>query len=300
MQNNPNDPTRLNFSLRWSAMTHPGRVRPNNEDSFLALTFDGREIQRLGRIGDTTVETSDCIFAVSDGMGGAKSGEFASSLVVDGITRLLPKGFRLRAAGLSRGFNDLLDELIGEIHDNLTRMGGFYDECQGMGATLSLCWFTPEWMFFGHVGDSRIYYLPRNGSIKQLTHDDTHIGWLFRKGEISEREARTHPRRSALQQALGASTQFIDPQIGAVGLQAGDRFFICSDGLVDGLWDRHIEEYLTASGHEPIDSNLADQMVLTAVENSGKDNTTAMVIEVDVAPNAAPEDPASAPGQNGP
>lgn len=287
MPDNPNDPTRVPYALRWSAMTHPGQVRPNNEDSFLALTFDGREMQRLGRIGDSTVETRDCIFAVSDGMGGAKSGEFASRLVVDGISRLLPMGFRLRATGLSRGFSDLLGELVSEIHDSLTQMGAFYEECQGMGATLSLCWFTPDWMFYVHVGDSRIYYLPQDGKLKQLTQDDTHVGWLFRKGEISEREARTHPRRSALQQALGASTQFVDPHIGAVGLQAGDRYLICSDGLVDGLWDRHIDEYLNTSDEAPIQADLADQMVLTAVENSGKDNTTAMVIEVDVAPTEA-------------
>lgn len=283
MPDDPHDKTRVHHTLRWSAMTHPGRVRPNNEDSFLALTFDGLEMTRLGRMGQTTVATSDGIFAVSDGMGGAKSGEFASRLVVDGISRLLPKGFRLRAAGLSRGFSDLLDELVSEIHDNLTQMGSYYEECQGMGATLSLCWFTPDWMFYTHIGDSRIYYLPQDGKIKQLTQDDTHVGWLFRKGEITEREARTHPRRSALQQSLGAGTQFVEPQIGAVGLQAGDRYLICSDGLVDGLWDRHVEEYLTAPGHAPIDSDIADQMVLTAVENSGKDNTTAMVIEIDAA-----------------
>ncbi len=267
-------------TLGWSGKTDIGRVRPNNEDSFLALTFDGKEMQFLGRIGQTTVEQNDCIFAVSDGMGGAKSGEFASRLTVDGITRLLPKGFRLSAAGLSSGFSDLLEELFSEIHNDLIRLGSIYEECQGMGATLSLCWFTPEWMYFGHIGDSRIYYLPKNGQIAQLTRDDTHVGWLFRKGDLNEREARTHPRRSALEQALGASTQFIDPQIGAVGLQDGDRFLICSDGLIDGLWDRHIEEHLTCEGEKSLDPGISDLLVATAVENSGKDNTTALVIEV--------------------
>ncbi|MEZ5275924.1 MAG: protein phosphatase 2C domain-containing protein [Opitutaceae bacterium] len=266
------------LSLRWSAKTHPGSVRQNNEDSFLALTFDGREMQVLGRIGQKTVETNDCVFAVSDGMGGAKSGEFASRLAIDGITRLLPKGYRLSAAGLSSGFSDLLQELFIGIHQSLTRLGFSYEECQGMGATLSLCWFTPEWMFYGHIGDSRIYYLPKGGSLKQLSHDHTHVGWLFRNGSISEREARDHPRKSALQQALGANTQFIEPQIGAVGLEAGDRFLICSDGLIDGLWDRHLEEAL--STEEPIDPKIADHLVQIAVENSGKDNCTAMVIEV--------------------
>jgi len=268
------------LTLRWSGKTDPGRVRSNNEDSFLALTFDGTEMQFLGRIGQTTVERNDCIFAVSDGMGGARSGEFASRMTVDGITRLLPTGFRLSAAGLSSGFSDLLVELFGDIHQDLTRLGASYEECLGMGATLSLCWFTPEWMYFGHIGDSRIYYLPKSGPMAQLTRDDTHVGWLFRNRSLTEREARTHPRRSALEQSLGAGNQFIDPQIGAVGLQDGDRYLICSDGLIDGLWDRHIEEHLTHDGDRELDHNISDFLVKTAVENSGQDNTTALVIEV--------------------
>ena len=172
------------------------------------------------------------------------------------------------------------EELFSEIHYDLIRLGSRYEECQGMGATLSLCWFTPEWMYFGHIGDSRIYYLPRSGQFAQLTRDDTHVGWLFRNGKLNEREARTHPRRSALEQALGASNQFIEPQIGAVGLQDGDRFLICSDGLIDGLWDRHIEEHLTDGGDESLDPGLSDLLVATAVENSGQDNTTALVIEI--------------------
>ena len=91
-----------------------------------------------------------------------------------------------------------------------------------MGATLSLGWFTPEWMYFAHLGDSRIYYLPAAGGITQVSHDHSHVGWLRRQGKINEREARTHPRRNALNQALGAGHQFIDPQVGAVGHLPGD------------------------------------------------------------------------------
>jgi protein phosphatase len=280
MSSEPEQDPPESLTLRWSGKTDAGRVRSNNEDSFLALTFDGTEMQFLGRIGQTTVDRNDCIFAVSDGMGGARSGEFASRMTVDGITRLLPKGFRLSAAGLSSGFSDLLAELFGDIHRDLTRLGASYEECLGMGATLSLCWFTPEWMYFGHIGDSRIYYLPKNGRMSQLTRDDTHVGWLYRKRSLTEREARTHPRRSALEQSLGAGNQFIDPQIGAVGLQDGDRYLICSDGLIDGLWDRHIEEHLTHDGDGDLKPDISDFLVKTAVENSGQDNTTALVIEV--------------------
>lgn len=266
--------------VRWSGLTHRGRFRPNNEDVFLALTFDGHETHYLGKTGEASLARGDFVFAVSDGMGGAKSGEFASRIAVDRITRLFPKAFRMAAAGMGSGFADLMNELILEIHEDLLKLGRAYEECAGMGATLSLGWFAPEWMFFGHVGDSRIYYLPRLGGLNQLTQDHSHVGWLRRKGEINEREARTHPRRNALHQALGAGHQFIEPHIGAVAHQLGDRFLFCSDGVIDGLWDRQLEELV----REPPDDGRAwtpaQRIVEEAVAQSGRDNATAVVVEL--------------------
>lgn len=267
-------------TIHWSGMTHVGRVRSNNEDSFLGVTVDGHEVRYLGKIGESSIATSDFVFAVSDGMGGAKSGEFASRIALDKITKLLPKGFRLSAQGMASGFSDLLLELFGNIHNELMKLGFSYEECAGMGATLSLCWFSPEWMYFGHIGDSRIYYLPKDGGLTQITHDHSHVGWLRRSGQINEREARTHPRRNALQQALGAGHQFVDPHLGAVGYRPGDRFVICSDGLTDGLWDRHIEELIRTPDAAAAAQDAARRLVERAVENSGKDNVTAVVIEI--------------------
>ncbi|MBK9992051.1 MAG: serine/threonine-protein phosphatase [Verrucomicrobia bacterium] len=263
--------------LVWSGMTHCGRFRKNNEDSFLALTFDGHHVNYLGKIGEAPLAAMDFVFAISDGMGGANSGEFASKIAVEKITKLLPRSFRMGARGLGSDFADILPELYTAIHNEMIKLGQCYEECSGMGATLSLCWFTPEWMYFGHIGDSRIYYLPKIGDFTQLTHDHTHVGWLRRKGRINEREARTHPQRNSLNQALGAGNQIIDPHIGAVGCQPGDRFLICSDGLTDGLWDKRIEELLrtTASTHD-----LARLLVEESVAESGRDNTTAVVIEI--------------------
>lgn len=264
----------------WSGLTHIGRVRKNNEDVFLALTVDGREVRYLGKTGRASIAGNDFVFAVSDGMGGAQSGEFASRITVDRITRLFPRAFRLAAAGIGAGFNDLLSELIGSIHNDLLKLSYSYEECAGMGATLSLCWVRPEWMYFAHLGDSRIYYLPHDGPLAQVTHDHSHVGWLRRTGKINEREARTHPRKNALQQALGAGHQFIDPHIGAVGHRPGDRFLICSDGLVDGLWDRHLEEMLRTAPVATANENLAKRLVEESVQNSGRDNTTAVVFEI--------------------
>lgn len=265
--------------LRWSGLTHRGKIRPNNEDVFLALTFDGHETHYLGKMGEASLSRGDFVFAVSDGMGGAKSGEFASRIAVDRLTRLFPKAFRMAAAGLSSGFADLLNELILEIHEDLTNLGRAYEECAGMGATLSLGWFAPEWMFFGHVGDSRIYYLPRHGAMTQITHDHSHVGWLRRKGELNERQARTHPRRNALHQALGAGHQFVEPQIGAIAHQPGDRFVFCSDGVIDGLWDRQIEELVRHPPDDGRDWTPAQRLVEEAVAHSGRDNATAVVVE---------------------
>ena len=278
--------------VHWSGLTHVGRIRKNNEDAFLALAVDGREVRFLGKTGQAPLDGSDFVFAVSDGMGGAKSGEFASRIAVDRITRLFPRAFRLGATGMGAGFADVLAELITSIHNDLTKLSYSYEECAGMGATLSLCWLTPQWMYFSHVGDSRIYYAPHDGPLVQVTHDHTHVGWLRRKGQLNEREARTHPRRNALQQALGAGHQFVDPHIGAVSHRAADKFLICSDGLIDGLWDRQLEEMLRTPPTAGDTRSRAQRLVDESVQTSGRDNTTAVVVELVAASSAAQTAPA--------
>ena len=263
-------------NIAWAGLTHPGKVRPNNEDAFLALAFSGPEVRRLGKMGEASLEEQDFIMAVSDGMGGAKSGEFASRIAVDKITRLLPRSFPFRAQGLTSGFIDILAELFSSIHGELLNLAKYYEECEGMGATLSLGWITPGRLLFGHIGDSRIYHLPMTGRMQQITQDHSYVGWLRRQGKLTEREARIHPRRNVLNQALGSGHQFVEPQFGAVVCEQGDRFLFCSDGLIDGLWDERIEEFLRFPTPELATQTLLEQ----ALENSGRDNLTALVVEV--------------------
>ncbi len=264
-------------SLRWFGWTDRGRVRTNNEDSFLCLQFDAEEVRFLGRDGGVSAGQADLVFAVSDGMGGAKAGEFASRITVEKITRRLPPAYRQAAAGLEAGFHDVLTELFHDIHRALLFLGDSDEECAGMGATLSLAWFTPGWMYHAHIGDSRVYHRPAAGGLRQLSVDDTHVGWLQRTGRINEREARRHPGKNALQRALGAGHQFVTPHLGAVAYEAGDRFLLCTDGLVDGLFDAQIE---TALGDPQARENPARKLVGASVESSGRDNTTALWIEI--------------------
>jgi len=266
--------------VRWSALSHVGHFRKNNEDSFLGLTFDGKEGLYLGKTGENSIVGHDFVFAVSDGMGGAKAGEFASKIVVEKTMKLLPKSLRSRAAGMEIGFQDLFEELFLESHKALCYLGACYPECSEMGCTLSLCWITPEWLYFGHIGDSRIYYFPAKGGMKQVSHDDSHVGWLLRSGKITEREARNHPRKNALQKALGAGHQFVDPQVGAIGYESGDIFLICSDGITDGLWDKNLLQLIRDPDLEQQKTAPANRLVEAALKNSGKDNTTALILEI--------------------
>src|SRR5688572_5704856 len=115
------------ISLRWFGRTDRGKVRPNNEDAFLGLQFDGREVHHVGKIGEGSIQNTDFAFAVSDGMGGAKAGEYASRIAVEKITTLLPRSFQQSAMGFEAGVDDVLTELFGEIHRALEYLGTSYE-----------------------------------------------------------------------------------------------------------------------------------------------------------------------------
>lgn len=277
--NKPTPPQGVN-RVTWSACSDRGRIRPGNEDSFLGVRFDGREVQRLGRHGDAGLMEMDAAFAVCDGMGGEQAGEFASRVAVEKITSLMPRAFKQAAKGFNAGCTDVLSELVSQIHQSLTYLGRSYEECSGMQTTLSLAWATPRWVYFAHVGDSRIYHLPASGGpLRQVTQDDTYVGWLLRTGQITPYQARTHPRRNVLQKALGAGNQFVEPQLGAVGAEPGDTFLLCTDGLTDGLFDERLEEVLRQAP-DPTAPDFARDLVHASVLASGRDNTTALVFRL--------------------
>jgi protein phosphatase len=272
-------------ALRWWGRTDRGKVRKNNEDAFVGVCFDAHEVRHLGKIGEAPTSIQDFAFAVSDGMGGANAGEFASSVAVEKIAKLLPPSFKQSALGLHSDFEDIFEELYEQIHRALVFVGGSYEETQGMEATLTLAWFSPAWMFFAHVGDTRLYYLPKGSTtIKQLSEDDTYVGWLFRNGKIKEWEARTHPQRNVLQKALGGSNQFVNPQVGAVGYEAGDTFLICSDGLTEGLYGDHLVEFIREE--QARGGNPAHRLVDESIARDGRDNVTALVVEALSGPTA--------------
>ncbi len=266
--------------IRWTAQTHTGRVRRNNEDSFLCLRFDESELSYLGKEGESPLNPFKFIFAVSDGMGGENAGDFASRDVTQSVSAIISREYHQDAASQPEAENERLRTFCQQIHDHARRVSRFYDECKGMGATLSLAWLDQQTMRIAHLGDSRIYHLPATGGIKQLTEDHTIPGRLFREGKISEREARSHPMRSQLERSIGCHTDPVDPQIISVPIAAGDLFLLCSDGVTDGLWDRSLEKILRTPPPYLKDLSPAEAIVKESLEASGRDNLTAVVLEV--------------------
>ena len=267
------------LQIVWSAQTHQGRVRMNNEDAFLSLRFGREEMSFLGKEGYSPIELHDFIFAVSDGMGGGNAGEFASRIVLETITELVSREFQQRIHEQGNP-EELLAGFCQRIHERARYVSQYYTECKGMGATLSLGWIRRDRICIAHLGDSRIYHLPLDGEIRQLTHDHTIPGRLYREGKISEREARSHPRKNELERSIGALPDPVDPQIVMTSFRRGDRFVLCSDGITDGLWDRNVDRFVRDPPPYLVDLSPAERLVREALDASGRDNLTAMVLEI--------------------
>ncbi|MCA9031646.1 MAG: protein phosphatase 2C domain-containing protein [Planctomycetaceae bacterium] len=272
--------TAKSLRLKWSAYTDCGKVRANNEDDFMTVGFDAGDFVYLAREGEVTTGDFDYVFAVSDGMGGERSGEFASRFALDNITKLLPRRYRLSLVHNRSGMKDCLRDLFLGTHMQLTMLGATYDEGRNMGATMSLLWYVAGWFYFGHIGDSRIYHIPKGKPMYQLTVDHTYVGWLRSKGELNEREARNHPRKNVLTQSLGSGNQFVRPQLGEIKAERGDRFVLVTDGVTDGLWDRRIEEMVTEPNTAASQMLPGTRLVELAIEEGSRDNATAVVVEV--------------------
>jgi PPM family protein phosphatase len=260
--------------LRWGAATDPGRIRPDNEDNLLA---------------------EPNVFAVADGMGGHRAGEVASALAVDLLRA------RLSAPGADL---EQVVAAIAEVNGDIYRAAIGNPDQQGMGTTVTaLAVIAPaaepeeadtaaddhppavstEQLALVNVGDSRTYLL-RHGRLRRVTVDHSYVQELVATGHITDDEARTHPRRNIVTRALG-----IDPAVRVdawtLPLVRGDRFLLCSDGLVDEVRDDEIVNVLQTVTDPQA---AADELVALANRQGGRDNIS--VIVVDVLDGAEPPD----------
>lgn len=270
------------MKIKWSGMTHPGRFRKSNQDAFLGLIMTENEVHHLGKEDEYEFSgDSQFIFAVSDGMGGANAGDFASRIAVQTVLKKLPQLLQHIFKLSKEDRCSMLERLFQEIHEEINLAGRYYEECKGMGATLSLIWAHDNGITFGHVGDSRIYVINPGKDIRQISEDHSEVGRLHREGKINERQSKQHPRKHILDQTLGGNMRTVQPQTGNIPFDTGDHLILCSDGICDGLYNRSIEKLITMPPPNLVELRPAERLVKEALFSSGKDNLTAMVVSME-------------------
>jgi len=247
-------------ALAWGAATDTGRVRTENEDAFVALPM---------------------VYGVADGMGGHAAGEIASAIAAGTLRDRLGAGA------------ESVDVVVAAVVEaNAAIFQGAHSNAaqRGMGTTLTAMVVVVDGtgqrrLAMVNVGDSRTYVM-RSGRLRRVTIDHSYVQELVSTGHITEAEARGHPRRNIVTRALG-----IEPNVRVdtwvLPFVQGDRYVLCSDGLVDEVDDAEILRLLLAN---TTPQNAADALVASANEHGGRDNVTVVVVDVlegDEPPSAA-------------
>ena len=243
-------------ALVYTARSHLGMVRQNNEDSAYA---------------------GPRLLALADGMGGHAAGELASQFVVASLARL-------DEDESGQDLTGALTRSLVEGNEAIAAHVSAHPETEGMGCTATALLFDGRRMGLIHVGDSRAYLL-RDGSLTQITKDDTFVQSLVDRGELSADEAHNHPRRSLILKALTGEP--VEPTVVIREARPGDRYLLCSDGLSDPVSTETIAETLETG---TVDS-AADRLVQLALRSGGPDNITVVVADVLDSPRDAPSVP---------
>lgn len=266
--------------IAWSAKSHRGRFRSNNEDYYFAAEITDMGLRWLGVSGEASLEAAEWMFGVSDGMGGERSGEFASRATTTVLASQLPRHAQQTDGAQQDLSLSVLRNTTYAIHDMLLKLGEADSHLYNMGATLTLVWLRGRMAYYVHVGDSRLYHMTPAGSLEQLTADDTYAHSLLRSGKINEREFREHPRRSALMQCLGSGHRYLQPQCGSIPMSRGEKLLLCTDGIIDAHTDRSLCEMLLDPPAKYRSVSPAAALVDSSVAIHGRDNSSAVVLEL--------------------
>jgi protein phosphatase len=234
------------YALAAVAASDQGLVRSNNEDA---------------------VFVGDRLLVVADGMGGLPAGELASDILV-------------RALAVVDGLPDTgepLQDLIAALETANERIEAAVaddDSRDGMGTTVTALLLAGDRVAALNVGDSRCY-LSRGGELTQITRDDTYVQALVDQGVLTPDDARRHPQRALVTQAVQGGP--FRPAGRMLPAQAGDRFLLCSDGLTDYVTDAVIGETLRDYADRTV---CAAELIARTLEAGAPDNVTVIVADV--------------------
>jgi serine/threonine protein phosphatase PrpC len=231
----------------YIGLSHRGRRRRHNEDAYVV---------------------QPPLFAVADGMGGAKAGEVASALAADAVQESGNDG----ESGEAR-----VAALIEEANRRVFRRASEDREASGMGTTMTVALVEADEVAIGHVGDSRAYLI-RDGRLEQLTDDHSLVAELVRSGKLTPEEAETHPQRSVITRALGTEAD-VDVDTFSVQSAPGDLFLLCSDGLTSMVDDETILDAVERNRDDL--QEAAKALINAANRGGGEDNITVVFFEVD-------------------
>lgn len=238
------------YSERCAGVSDVGRVRSSNEDAYFADPEAG-------------------LFVVADGMGGHEAGEVASELAVKSVRESLTD-----VGEMSQ--DDLEGRLHGAFADAEKAIEAYaeaHPDCAGMGTTLIIGFLRGDALTLAHAGDVRGYRL-HDGALARLTNDHTAIGQLLRGGLITEEEARHHPHRNQVHEAVGGGNHAVASEITRVALVTGNVLMLCSDGLWDEVAFDAIAATLASDGTA---LDLATRLVDQACDAGGHDNVTVLI-----------------------
>lgn len=241
--------------MKTFCLTDPGKVRDHNEDSVLIINK----------------KSGDVLLAIADGMGGHSAGEVASNIAISYLGNHFQESFehkdKLEAASWLRDSVDSINRLIFE-HEKT------HPESKGMGTTLVAAIVTKDYILFGNIGDSSGFVM-KDGKLHKVTYDHTLVNLLVSAGELTEEEAKDHPKKNVLMKALGAMTN-VEMDIFDVETDV-DSIFLCSDGVTNMLEPEVIEKVLN-------DKNSAEDKVNKIIfkcnNRGGNDNISVAYLEV--------------------
>ncbi len=256
---------------QFSAITDVGLRRTQNEDAYWCSPEHG-------------------VYVVADGVGGHAGGDDASQLTTEVFAANAPRLARLgqdytAAPNRLTGHRLMraLEEVCHEANSLVYAMACQRDQV-GTSTTLVAAVVAGDAAFIAHVGDSRVY-LSREGVLFPLTLDHSVVGEMVRLGVITAQEARRHPRRNLITQAVGA-LPICSPEVRVVQLFAGDRILLATDGLTDMVDDAVIEA--TVAGSDLC--RVTQELVRAALANGGRDNVTVAVVQPDLPQTAYHQD----------
>jgi serine/threonine protein phosphatase PrpC len=224
------------------------------------------DVGRQREANEDNLVLASPVFAVADGMGGARAGEVASRMAAEAFED------RRREGTPEQQLATVAKRANRRIHDLSRR-----DEAhRGMGTTLTAAMVAEGCVSLGHVGDSRAYRL-RDGRLEQLTHDHSLVAELERSGQLTPEAAEHHPQRSIITRALGPETD-VEVDTHSHPARAGDVYLLCSDGLTGMISDDEVAALMT--GASSLDE-AAESLIRAANQRGGKDNITVVLFKLD-------------------